>query len=514
MGGGVKDIKVFALSDVGKVREKNEDSFVVKLYDDLAVLVVADGMGGYLGGKAASEAVVDSVRRLFDLNGRRLPPAELIEDCLALSNRKIGELSRSRFEGLMVGSTVAIAVVRPPAVSFANLGDSRLYHFRHSWPAQMTTDHTMLQKLLEAGALKAEEAAGYAHKNIVYKSLNGDENLEIEPARTFTLEWGDVILLCSDGLSNHVRPEDMSRILQGTPNLRKAAEYMIALANHRGGDDNITVVLLEYGEYPRDKGLKLERIPRRKKPVLPKGRYRALVPLFALLAASIALLIAGLKDKGRFSDWLAQLTGNQRERAGVEEGGETSEFPREEPRTARILLRSKGKYLTEEEAKAACVSKGLFCGPWNPKGGFTHIFEEIDTKEAGFILDRTTGLMWLRKETAFLSFGEAENRLREMNGISLGGYSDWRLPTLEEAASLLRADPGADAAHIADVFPASMDMIWTADRAPGASSETPWRWCVDFGNGLICRMPESDDESRNLESSILPVRTDSWRRPS
>ncbi|MBN2198775.1 MAG: protein phosphatase 2C domain-containing protein [Candidatus Aminicenantes bacterium] len=505
----MKHLKIAGLTDVGMVREKNEDSLFARIYDDLAVLVVADGMGGYIGGNFASGIVVQAVRKLFDLNRKRLPPDELIEDCLVLANRRVGELSRDRYEGMMVGSTVSMAVVRPPEVHFTNLGDSRLYHLRGSSVEQKSRDHTMLQKLLEAGALKPEEAAGYAHKNIVYKSVNGEEGLEVDPVRTFDLEKGDALLLCSDGLSNYVRPEEMARALQGTSSIREAARYLVNLANRRGGDDNITVVLLEYGKYDRVRGLKLERIPKAVRAGGKRRRRWVLAPLFALLAAAVVLLVAGLRDEtlfprlsGFFSKSKADESVEKVEPAKIEPEDPDGSF-------GSIPLRSNPQDLSEEEAKKMFEMRGFFAGEWNLGGQFEEEFIAQEP-ELGFVVARYTGLMWYASsdQPAGL-FDDASKHIQDLNDRAVGRHSDWRLPTLEEAASLLRAERNESGGHVSDRFGNIPSLIWTSDREPGGSEESDegLRWFVDLRQGLIVSMNETSALAKNPRPYVLPVRT-------
>jgi len=303
----MKDVRISGLSDVGMTREKNEDSLWAALYKDMAVLVVADGMGGYLGGQMASGIVVQTVKNLFDLNRNRLSIPELIEDSLILANEKIKELSHSQYEGLTVGSTCVLVVVAPSdgasdrklrgplRVQYTHLGDSRLYLIRGSVIRQISVDHTMLQKLVESRALSPTDAANYAHKNVIYKSLDGKENFGLEPAGSFDLERGGVLLLCSDGLSNFVGPEDMVRVLQGTPNLDQAANYMVHLANSRGGDDNISVLLLEHGEFERQKSVQLDKLPRIKRKNKTRRKRLLMAVLLAVLLISTAAMVLLLR---------------------------------------------------------------------------------------------------------------------------------------------------------------------------------------------------------------------------
>lgn len=305
----MENLQIRCLSDTGLVRTENEDSHWSQNFSDMAVLVVADGMGGQLGGREASQIVVETCRELFDQNRTRLEPDELLNDCLELANRKIHDISQTEFQGRPVGSTCTLALVKEKMeqlrgaeekaleVFCAHVGDSRLYHLQGSKISQITTDHTMLQKLLDANALSAAEADNYAHKNIIYKSLNGDEKLEFDPIIRFDFLWGDALLICSDGLFNYLGDDEFSEILEGTQSLGDAADYLVNLAKFRGGDDNITVCLLEYGKFPRQKSVKLKKIRKIRRAGGKKKKIAVLLVLFILLAAASGLLWITLKNE-------------------------------------------------------------------------------------------------------------------------------------------------------------------------------------------------------------------------
>lgn len=311
----MKDIKIFALTDVGMVREENEDSCWYRDYGDMAAAVVADGMGGHIGGKAASETAVETIERLIGQNRRRLGIEELIDDCLLLAHRRIRERAALEFRGMNIGTTCTLIVVEPETddaassasralqVHSGHIGDSKLYLINGHHIVQKSKDHTMLQRLLDTDALKPEQAENFSHKNVIYKALGGMEKLELDPVQHFRLGWGDLLLLCSDGLSNYIKSPEMVRIVHGCGNLKKAAQYMVDLAKLRGGDDNITVILLEYGHFPRDKGIPLEKLGKvkqagigSKKKILLKISKRDLVILLLIILFMLAGLLLHLTD--------------------------------------------------------------------------------------------------------------------------------------------------------------------------------------------------------------------------
>jgi serine/threonine protein phosphatase PrpC len=267
----MKDIKVFGLTDVGMVRPHNEDHYLLKVYDDMVVAAVADGMGGAAYGEVASRITVETVEDLFEKNRGSMAAETLVGESLLRSHQKIREEGKLLHGNMSMGTTCTLVAVarrktksqkRPPLLAYmGHIGDSRIYLIYKDEIQQKSTDHTMVQKLLEAGALKPEDANRFVHKGIIYKSLGGSEQLKIDSVEIFSLKRGNVLLLCSDGFSNYIGPAEMVKSLQAKPDLEQAAHYMVELAKYRGGDDNITVVLIEYGRYPRKRNIELEEVP-------------------------------------------------------------------------------------------------------------------------------------------------------------------------------------------------------------------------------------------------------------
>jgi PPM family protein phosphatase len=326
----MNDIKIFALSDIGMVREKNEDSCWIGEFRGAAVLLVADGMGGAVGGKIASATAVEVISEAFRKEYGKRKEEEIITAAMARAHAAIRQKGETTGGNLNMGTTCTLAVITEtqPAVDssqllvnskkkrevekktkviFGHIGDSKLYHIRRDLVVQQSTDHTMLQRMLDAGALKPEEAENFGHKNIIYKSLGGAEKVDLDPVQSFELEPSDALLLCSDGLSNFVKREEMANILRGTRHLKAAADYLVNLAKFRGGEDNITVVLAEYGSFARDRSLKLERVPRTSRASRPGGGKRLavfslLTVLLVLCAVLFIVLKSGSSSKKRMAE--------------------------------------------------------------------------------------------------------------------------------------------------------------------------------------------------------------------
>ena len=338
----MQHINMFGLTDIGMVREENEDSFWFHIYEDMAVAVVADGMGGHIGGKLSSKLAVSTAKELFQQNRGRLSGAELVEDCLLLGNRKIRDYSKVEFEGKSMGTTCTMILVeaRPPVglreairgrtprslpeedyfvaaldetaestggedyhwnVYLGHVGDSRLYWIKGDGIVQKSKDHTIVQRLIDSESLTPDQAENYAYKNVLYRALGGVDDLTSGPIENFPIKQGEVLLLCSDGLSNYIKPAEMVRIVQGTKDLKRACQYLATLANNRGGKDNITVLLVEFGRYQRNKDVFLEPLKKiKRQPPVPRDvvlkitRKDLIILLCSILAVLAGLLLYNL----------------------------------------------------------------------------------------------------------------------------------------------------------------------------------------------------------------------------
>jgi PPM family protein phosphatase len=261
-------IQVFAQTDVGRTREHNEDSFIVvnlsegeplrfeRLIEQPAdpaatLFMVADGMGGAAAGEVASATAVDVVLRhlrekLADRRG--VSPADLAAELARAAekaNWSIFQQAVNKPELRGMGTTATIAALLNDTLYLAQVGDSRAYLVRSGVATQLTKDQSLMQKLIEAGELTEEEAAMSERRNIILQALGPEANVKVD-VTVQALRRGDVLLLCSDGLSGLVRPEDMSRIVDEELDLSVACDRLIAMANDQGGPDNITVVAARF----------------------------------------------------------------------------------------------------------------------------------------------------------------------------------------------------------------------------------------------------------------------------
>ncbi len=251
-------IEAYGLSDVGRRREKNEDSILVD--NGLHVYMVADGMGGHLGGEFASNLTVKTVQEVFQ-KLEEDPEATLVAggeeaatdigerlkySIRVASMRVYDEASKNESLSGMGTTAVGIAINDDRAY-IANVGDSRAYLIRDKTITQLTEDHSLVSEQLKAGLITDEGARTHRLKNIITRSVGFQRDVEAD-LLTRDLEDKDIFLLCSDGLSNLVEDQRILRIIRKNGSLDKACERLIEAANDEGGDDNVSVVLVRVSE--------------------------------------------------------------------------------------------------------------------------------------------------------------------------------------------------------------------------------------------------------------------------
>ena len=238
-------MRTFSITDVGMVRQVNQD-YVYVTDRPLGILqnlfVVADGMGGHQAGDYASKYTVEVLNRELALS-----EGEDIERCLVgaikTANREIIK-EASRDEHLKgMGTTVVAATISNQMMYFANVGDSRLYLINQGIQ-QLTKDHSLVEEMVRLGGINEEEARHHPDKNIITRAIGVKEDVEVD-FYEFSLKKGDIILMCSDGLSNMIEDEEIFAIVKGARDIVEAGQNLIDRANENGGNDNISVVLAE-----------------------------------------------------------------------------------------------------------------------------------------------------------------------------------------------------------------------------------------------------------------------------
>ena len=244
-------MKIAVGTDIGRVREINEDAFSVKKIGDNAYcVIVADGMGGHKAGQTASNMACSIVSDKISLelsNGEfSMDKAfEVMNGAIEAANKTLysNQLADCNLSGM--GTTVVAAVVNGNRVYICNVGDSRLYYIDGNI-TQITKDHSYVQDLVDKGIITSDEAVGHPNKNIITRAVGTELNVEVD---CFNLECtpGSKIVMCTDGLTNFVSEENMLHIVENN-SPQAANKLLIDTANNNGGRDNITVINIDFDE--------------------------------------------------------------------------------------------------------------------------------------------------------------------------------------------------------------------------------------------------------------------------
>jgi PPM family protein phosphatase len=230
-------IRAAAKSDIGRLRERNEDS--VLLRDPL--FAVADGMGGHRGGNVASALAVEALQEMTD--GKA---AELLAR-VKQANVRVLERGQAQSDLRGMGTTLTAVLADGSKGHLVHIGDSRAYLLRDGQLQQLTRDHTLVQRMVDEGRLSPKEAERHPQRSILTRALGVDMDAEPDPL-TFDLHAGDRLLLCTDGLTGMVNEDEIQAILQEEADPQAACERLVDAANEAGGEDNITVVVLDVEE--------------------------------------------------------------------------------------------------------------------------------------------------------------------------------------------------------------------------------------------------------------------------
>ncbi len=247
-------LRIAGKSDTGRVREHNEDCIAVR--PDLALAVLADGMGGHRAGEVASglavQAVVDELQRVLTES----PLASGVDDdgteavylalsTIAQANTLVykSALENPQYSGM--GTTLVLALFAAGSVTIAHVGDSRAYRLRDAQFERLTHDHSMVEEAVRKGMYTLEEAQRNFSKNIITRALGIGPDVDTD-VQQFLVHSGDLYLLCSDGLTDVVNDGDLQAALRNTADLEQTVSDLIELANARGGHDNISAVLAYY----------------------------------------------------------------------------------------------------------------------------------------------------------------------------------------------------------------------------------------------------------------------------
>ena len=251
---GSGKIDIGAKTDVGRVRDGNEDNF--RVVAEIQLMIVSDGMGGAACGEVASELAVETiVKRCAEMAGpadelptvpRRAGFSERTNrllEAVQAANRLIHESAENDALKRGMGATVVAAWLEGLRLSLVHVGDSRAYLFRAGALERLTFDHTLVAEQVRIGILTPQQADTSAWQSVLIRALGPEAEVELDVGEHH-LQPGDVVLLCSDGLTRMVRDAEIARVLAEMSSAQAAAERLVKLANQSGGDDNVTVVVM------------------------------------------------------------------------------------------------------------------------------------------------------------------------------------------------------------------------------------------------------------------------------
>lgn len=234
------------LTDPGKVRDHNEDSvIVVKNQTGEIMLAVADGMGGHRNGEVASSIAISHIgKRFADTStvGTKIDAIDFIKEIVSEANILIYKHTTEHPESIGMGTTIVLAILTNNFLLFGNIGDSSGYVLRNSKIYKVTTDHTLVSLLLKSGEITEEEAKNHPRKNVLMRALGATSKVEMDIIDIE--EEVDGIFLCSDGLTNMLTDEQITKVLNENSSIDDKLKKLIVKANNRGGTDNISIACL------------------------------------------------------------------------------------------------------------------------------------------------------------------------------------------------------------------------------------------------------------------------------
>ena len=238
-------IKSFSVTDIGRKRKLNQD-FVYSSDEPVGnlpnVYIVADGMGGHQAGDYASKCTVETmvreIRGCFEKS-----PIRILSKAIRIANDQVRQKAREDESLLGMGTTVVAATCLGKYLQVANVGDSRLYIINDE-VRQITRDHSLVEEMVRMGGIDREAARNHPDKNIITRAIGARDTIEIDFFHE-ELKSGDIVLMCSDGLTNMLEDEEIGRILRSQGTIEERAEELIEAANQNGGRDNIAVIVMD-----------------------------------------------------------------------------------------------------------------------------------------------------------------------------------------------------------------------------------------------------------------------------
>jgi protein phosphatase len=289
----VSPLKIVAagVTDVGRVRDGNEDDFLDQA-DRLGLVAVADGMGGHRAGEVASATALEALRAA-------VASGESLRDAIEGANEAVLEKSESDRELHGMGTTLTAGMLAGKGLlTVGHVGDSRAYLIRDGEISQITADHSLVEEMVRGGELTPEQAEVHPQRSIITRALGIDAEVDVD-LYPIELQAGDRILLCSDGLTTMLRPEEIANIFGREPDPGRAAQLLVDAANAAGGEDNITAVIIEAVEVTEDEAVVAPVVDdgddvadASARPVKPRRRRGRTLLRVAIWALPILLVLA------------------------------------------------------------------------------------------------------------------------------------------------------------------------------------------------------------------------------
>ena len=296
-------ISAYAKSDIGRKREENQDTYTVNA--DLQLYVVADGMGGHAAGAVASqlavdvfvsdvEAAISTIKNYREGGSKRSSISQILEDAVRRAGVSIYQQAQSDSELRGMGTTLSALLLTPKRGFIAHVGDSRIYLIRQEEVVQLTEDHSLLNQLIKQGRIHPSQAKANKYSNAITRAVGVYPDVQVDTL-DFELATEDAFLLCSDGLSQYFEdPAEIGTIIK-SHGLTVAPEVFVDMANHRGGSDNSTVILVRVNAETNT--------PRQPEPIALSGRVKLLqqMPLFQHLTYVEVVEILNVSESRRYA---------------------------------------------------------------------------------------------------------------------------------------------------------------------------------------------------------------------
>jgi protein phosphatase len=317
-------LEVGALSETGYTRDENQDRMSGSMVPLGHLYIVADGMGGHKGGALAAQMAVEELQRHIGQAAPGDPADTVIAGAFKAANDAVykkahsGESTTER-----MGTTAVLLLISGRIAKLAHVGDSRAYLYRNGALSQLTTDHTIVQRMVQAGMLKPDEASDHPQSSVLERAIGSAQTVEVD-IQSHQLQAGDALLLCSDGLSGYVHDAQIEEVLRGERTVQETTADLIRLALDKGGRDNVTVQLVRYG--PRTPAPTIRQTRPTKVPPpsaatggggqkqRKRGGTRHALPVAAVVIAAVAALVYPRPD----GSFITKLTGRTGFTGGTE----------------------------------------------------------------------------------------------------------------------------------------------------------------------------------------------------